>query len=84
MDAKAGGSAIALPGPSRRAKKSVVSGYDGHASTTLATEMPVNAHHQMMRYRDYYMAIFISYPVSTQDTHISPKVDMGCMKIAIS
>ena len=24
------------------------------------------------KYRDYYMAIFISYPISTQDTDISP------------
>ena len=27
--------------------------------------------------RDYYMAIFISNPISTRDTHISPWADMG-------
>ena len=35
-----------------------------------------------MIYRDYYIAVFISYPMSTRDTHISPRavgprVDMG-------
>ena len=44
----------------------------------------ITAHHtdpdnivQLCRliYRDYYMAIFISYPISTWDTHISPRAD---------
>ena len=25
-------------------------------------------------YRDYYMSVFISYPVSTGDSHISPRL----------
>ena len=29
----------------------------------------------LLRNRDYYMAIFISYPVSTRDTHISPRAE---------
>ena len=28
----------------------------------------------LLLYRDYYMAIFISYPVSTRDSHISPRL----------
>ena len=28
-------------------------------------------------YRDYYMTIFMPYPISTQNTHISPRTDMG-------
>ena len=40
--------------------------------TMAGSEQPGNNACSII-HRDYHMAIFISYPISTRDTHISPK-----------
>ena len=39
----------------------------------MATAPKYHLHNVL--YRDYYMAIFISYPISTRDTHIIPRAE---------
>ena len=58
--------------------------YGIHSKRVNILSIYINRHHggYTIQYIDYYIAIFISYPISTPDTHISlrakdPRADVG-------